>query len=138
MVSEALIGSELIAEVFNSLGFPVMPLPGEKRSDLIQAVQLGSADALKIVCKAFQKSSPIGSYLEPVPETMPGYDCALVMSGGTFVDGSTSEFSADAPLRPPFNLFVQGGTHRSHIKLAVINALVALGKAGFLELPSKF
>jgi len=66
---------------------------------------------------------------------MPGYESDLLMAGGTFIDGSTSEFSADAPLRPPFNLFVQGGTHRGHVELALVRALVALVKAGLLKLP---
>ena len=66
---------------------------------------------------------------------MPGYENELVMAGGTFIDGSTSEFSADGPLKPPYNLFVQGGTHRSHIKIALIKAIVELFKAGLLNLP---
>ena len=65
---------------------------------------------------------------------MPGYETDLVMAGGTFIDGSTSEFSADAPLRSPFNIFIQGGSHRSHIKIALINAISDLFQAGFLNL----
>jgi cystathionine beta-lyase family protein involved in aluminum resistance len=65
---------------------------------------------------------------------MPGYASDLVMAGGTFIDGSTSEFSADAPLREPFNLYVQGGTHRAHVELALIRALCALLKAGWVDL----
>ncbi len=135
MVSEALIGADLIAGVFDSLGYEVKPLPAEKRSDLIQAICLRDPKLLKIVCKAFQKSSPIGSYLEPVSAQMPGYESELIMSGGTFIDGSTSEFSADGPLKPPFILFVQGGTHHSHIKIALIRALVDLVKANLLDIP---
>ena len=66
---------------------------------------------------------------------MPGYEDALLMAGGTFIDGSTSEFSADAPLRPPYNLYVQGGTHHSHVKIALIRAICELVKAGILDLP---
>jgi cystathionine beta-lyase family protein involved in aluminum resistance len=117
MVSEALIGA------------------GAVRSDLIQAVRLGSPDALKVVCRAFQAMSPIGAYLDPVPASMPGYASDLVMAGGTFIDGSTSEFSADAPLREPFNLYVQGGTHRAHIRLALSRALCDLNAAGLINLP---
>ena len=135
MVSEALIGADLVAGVFERLGFPVNPAPGAVRSDLIQAVRLGSPEALKLVCRAFQAASPIGAYLDPVPAAMPGYASDLVMAGGTFVDGSTSEFSADAPLREPFNLFVQGGTHRAHIRLALNRALCALDAAGLIDLP---
>jgi cystathionine beta-lyase family protein involved in aluminum resistance len=134
MVAEALIGADLVAAVFADLGYPVQPSAGEPRSDLIQAVQIGNPDALKLICRAFQGISPIGSYLDPVPGPMPGYASDLVMAGGTFIDGSTSEFSADAPLREPFNLYVQGGTHRAHVELALIKALCALRTAGWVDL----
>ncbi len=134
MVAEALIGADLVAAVFADLGFPVQPSAGEFRSDLIQAVQIGDPEALKLICRAFQGASPVGSYLDPVPASMPGYASDLVMAGGTFIDGSTSEFSADAPLRAPFNLYVQGGTHRAHVELALIRALCALVKAGWVDL----
>ena len=134
MVAEALIGADLVAAVFADLGYPVQPSAGEPRSDLIQAVQIGDPGALKLICRAFQGISPIGSYLDPVPAPMPGYASDLVMAGGTFIDGSTSEFSADAPLREPFNLYVQGGTHRAHVELALIRALCALLKAGWVDL----
>ncbi len=132
MVAEALISSELIARVFSDLGFPVNPLPGAERSDVIQAVRLGSPERLKAVCRAFQAASPIGSYLDPVPAPMPGYSSELVMAGGTFIDGSTSEFSADAPLRQPYVLYAQGGTHRAHAALALERALTALLESGLL------
>jgi cystathionine beta-lyase family protein involved in aluminum resistance len=132
MVAEALISSELIARVFRGLGFAVNPLPGAERSDVIQAVRLGSPERLKAVCRAFQASSPVGSYLDPVPAPMPGYASDLVMAGGTFIDGSTSEFSADAPLREPFVLYAQGGTHRAHAALALQGALTSLLESGLL------
>ena len=134
MVAEALIGADLVAAVFADLGYSVQPSAGEFRSDLIQAVQIGDPEALKLICRAFQGVSPVGSYLDPVPAPMPGYASDLVMAGGTFIDGSTSEFSADAPLRPPFNLYVQGGTHRTHVELALTRALCALVAAGSIDL----
>ena len=134
MVSEALIGADLVAGVFQELGFAVNPLPAQQRADVIQAVRIGTPDGLKVVCKAFQECSPVGAYLEPIPSGMPGYSNDLVMAGGTFIDGSTSEFSADAPLKPPYNLFVQGGTHRTHVKLALKKAIFGLVKAGLVEL----
>ncbi|EDY37457.1 aluminium resistance protein [Cyanobium sp. PCC 7001] len=130
MVAEALICSELVAQVFSDLGFATHPRPGAERSDVIQAVRLGSPELLKTVCRAFQACSPVGSYLDPVPAPMPGYASALVMAGGTFIDGSTSEFSADAPLREPYVLYAQGGTHRAHARLALEKALVALAESG--------
>jgi cystathionine beta-lyase family protein involved in aluminum resistance len=126
MVAEALIGAELVAELFASLGYAVSPQPGAERSDVIQAVRLGDPDRLRAVCRAFQAASPVGSYLDPVPAPMPGYASELVMAGGTFIDGSTSEFSADAPLREPYVLYAQGGTHHAHVALALERALVAL------------
>ena len=135
MVAEALIGADLVCGVFHQLGFKVNPEKKELRSDIIQAVQLNDPNSLKVACKAFQSSSPVGSYLDPIPSPMPGYDSDLLMAGGTFIDGSTSEFSADAPLKAPYNLFVQGGSSRSHVKIALIRALVDLVKAGSISLP---
>jgi cystathionine beta-lyase family protein involved in aluminum resistance len=132
MVGEALIGAELTAAVFSELGYGVNPAVGGERSDVIQAVRLGDAERLKLVCRAFQASSPVGSYLDPVPAPMPGYASELVMAGGSFIDGSTSEFSADGPLREPFVLYAQGGSHRSHVELALERALRDLGAAGRL------
>jgi cystathionine beta-lyase family protein involved in aluminum resistance len=126
MVSEALLCAELTAAVFEGLGYPVNPLVGAARSDVIQAVRLGSPEPLKAVCRAFQACSPVGSYLDPVPAPMPGYASELVMAGGTFIDGSTSEFSADGPLREPYVLYAQGGTHLAHAQLALERALLAL------------
>ena len=134
MVTESLIGADLVRDVFKGLGFKVNPSSEQDRVDIIQSVCLGSPQALKVVCKAFQESSPIGSYLEPIPAPMPGYESDLLMAGGTFIDGSTSEFSADAPLREPYNLFVQGGSHHEHVKIALIQALVALEKAKLIKI----
>ena len=126
MVAEALIGAELVSATFQELGYRVNPQPGNERSDVIQAVRLGSAQRLLTVCQAFQHCSPVDAYLEPIPSAMPGYHHQLVMAGGTFVEGSTSEFSADAPLAPPYVVYVQGGCHRSHVRLALEEALAAL------------
>jgi len=128
MVGEAIKGSHLTSYVFNQLGYPVNPLPFEKRRDVIQAIELGSPDKLIAFCRAIQQYSPIGSYLEPVPAEMHGYESHLVMAGGTFIDGSTSEFSADGPLREPYIVFCQGGTHWTHISLALEAAIEAIGR----------
>ena len=134
MVSEALIGAEIIASAFSHLGFQVLPASGSMRSDLIQVIRIGDPQILQMICRSFQEKSPIGSFLDPVPASMPGYENNLVMAGGTFVDGSTSEFSADAPMKPPFDLFIQGGSHRSHVKIALIHALSNLFQAGLIKL----
>ena len=131
MITEALLCAELTAAVFEGLGYAVKPLVGGVRSDVIQAVRFGSPEPLKAVCRAFQACSPVGSYLDPVPAPMPGYASELVMAGGTFIDGSTSEFSADAPLREPFVLYAQGGTTAAHAELALERALLALADGGW-------
>ena len=109
MVGEALKGNFLIASTFARLGYPVNPAPDAPIRDVIQAIQLGSAKKLIAFCRAIQQTSPIESYVNPVPAAMPGYDSELVMAGGTFIDGGTSELSADGPLREPYIVFCQGG-----------------------------
>jgi len=126
MVGEAVKGSHLISYVFDKLGYPVNPLPLVPRRDIIQGIQLGSPEKLIAFCRAIQQHSPVDSYLEPVPAAMPGYESELVMAGGTFVDGSTSEFSADGPLREPYIAFCQGGTHWTHIAIALEAAIEAI------------
>jgi cystathionine beta-lyase family protein involved in aluminum resistance len=129
MVGEAMKGNHLTALVFQQLGYPVNPLPEEPRRDVIQAIKLGCPEKLKTFCRAIQRNSPVGAYLDPVPGEMPGYESELVMAGGTFIDGSTSEFSADGPLREPFVAFCQGGTHWTHVAIALEAALEAIGPA---------
>ncbi|MCY7320985.1 MAG: methionine gamma-lyase family protein [Phormidesmis sp. CAN_BIN36] len=129
MVGEALKGNHLTAYVFEQLGYPVNPLPMAPRSDVIQAIKLGSPEKIIAFCRAVQNHSPIGSYLDPVPGEMPGYESELVMAGGTFIDGSTSEFSADGPLREPYIVFCQGGTHWTHMAIALEAAITAVGAA---------
>ncbi|MGB8698725.1 MAG: methionine gamma-lyase family protein [Thermosynechococcaceae cyanobacterium] len=129
MVGEAMKGNHLVAHVFQQLGYPVNPLPEAPRRDVIQAIRLGSPQKLKAFCRAIQQHSPVGAYLDPVPAEMPGYESELVMAGGTFIDGSTSEFSADGPLREPYIVFCQGGTHWTHVAIALEAAVAAVGPA---------
>ncbi|MDP8963451.1 MAG: methionine gamma-lyase family protein [Cyanobacteriota bacterium] len=129
MVGEAIKGNHLTAYVFQQLGYPVNPLPMAPRRDVIQAIKLGSPQKLIAFCRAIQKHSPVGSYLDPVPAEMHGYESQLVMAGGTFIDGSTSEFSADGPLREPYIVFCQGGTHWTHVAIALEAAIEAVGEA---------
>jgi len=119
MVGEAIKGTHLIAYIFDKLGYPVNPPPFIPRRDIIQGIQLGSPDKLIAFCNAIQSYSPIESYVTPIPSEMHGYESQLVMAGGTFIDGSTSEFSADGPLREPYVVFCQGGTHWTHIAIAL-------------------
>jgi cystathionine beta-lyase family protein involved in aluminum resistance len=127
MVGEAMKGNHLTAYVFDSLGYRVNPLPMAERHDVIQAIEFGSPEKLIAFCRAVQQFSPVGSYLDPVPGPMPGYESELVMAGGTFIDGSTSEFSADGPLREPYIAFCQGGTHWTHVAIALEAAIDSVG-----------
>jgi cystathionine beta-lyase family protein involved in aluminum resistance len=129
MVGEAKKGNHLTAHVMDQLGYPVNPAPFAPRRDVIQAIKLGSPEKIIAFCKAIQAWSPIGSYLEPIPSAMPGYESELVMAGGTFIDGSTSEFSADGPLRAPYVVFCQGGTHWAHVAIGLEAAIDAVGYA---------
>jgi cystathionine beta-lyase family protein involved in aluminum resistance len=127
MVGEAMKGTHLTGYVFDKLGYPVNPTPFAPRRDVIQAIKLGSPQKLIAFCKAVQQNSPIGSYLDPIPDEMPGYESQVVMAGGTFIEGSTLEFSADGPLREPYVVYCQGGTHWTHIAIALEAAIAAVG-----------
>ena len=129
MVGEAMKGNYLLAATFDALGYAVKPSPRLAQRDVIQAIKLGSPEKMIAFCKAIQQHSPIDAYVEPVPAVTPGYDTQLVMAGGTFIDGSTSELSADGPLREPYVVYCQGGTHWTHIALAVEAAVEAIGPA---------
>ena len=127
MVGEAMKGTHLTGYVFDKLGYPVNPEPFAPRGDVIQAIKLGSAQKLIAFCKAIQQNSPVGSYLDPVPDAMPGYESQVVMAGGTFIEGSTLEFSADGPLREPYVVYCQGGTHWTHVAIALEAAIASVG-----------
>ena len=122
-------GNHLTAYVFDKLGYPVNPLPLAQRRDVIQAIKLGKPEKLIAFCRVVQQHSPIDSYVEPVPWDMPGYESQVVMAGGTFIEGSTLEFSADGPLREPCVVFCQGGTHWTHVALALEALIDAIGPA---------
>ena len=129
MVGEAMKGNHLTAYVFDKLGYRVNPLPLAPRRDVIQAIEFGSRAKLIAFCRSIQQNSPIDAYVDPVPGNLHGYESELIMAGGTFIDGSTSEFSADGPLREPYIAFCQGGTHWTHISIALeaaVDAIVAI------------
>ncbi len=126
IVGEAVKGAHLWAWTFDTLGYAVNPKPLELRTDVIQAIQLGSPTKIQSFCRAIQEYSPISSYLEPVPDIVPGYADNVLMAGGTFIEGSTIELSADGPLREPYTVYVQGGTHLAHVELAIEHVLETL------------
>jgi cystathionine beta-lyase family protein involved in aluminum resistance len=116
VVAQALKGALLFAHVFDRLGYTVKPDPSECRTDIIQAIRLGSADRLVSFCRVIQKFSPVNSHVSPEPAEMPGYQHKVVMAGGTFIEGATIELSADGPLREPYAAFFQGGLTYLHVR----------------------
>ncbi len=127
MVGEAMKGNYLAAAMFEQLGYETNPPTTVQQREVIQSIKLGSPDKLVAFCQAVQKHSPVESYVSPVPAAMPGYDDQLVMAGGSFIDGSTSELSADGPLREPYVVYCQGGTHWTHMAIALEAAATAIG-----------
>lgn len=119
IVSEAVKGAILASQVFEDMGFISTPKPFEVRTDLIQTIKFGAPEPLIEFCKTLQSFSPIESYLTPVPDEVPGYDDKLIMAGGSFIEGSTLELSADGPVRPPYAVYMQGGLNYAHVKIAL-------------------
>ena len=126
VVAQALKGAVFAAGVFQELGYRVWPSPEAKRSDIIQAVELGTAEKLIAFCGGIQKYSPVDSYAAPEPWDMPGYADQVIMAAGTFVQGASIELSADGPMRPPFNVYLQGGLTFEHAKIGIMGAAQAL------------
>ncbi len=126
VVNGAVKGSVLCGKVFENLGYEICPKPEDKRSDIIQAIKLGSPEAVVTFCEGVQAAAPIDSDVKPEPWDMPGYEDQVVMAAGAFVQGSSIELSADAPIREPYNVYFQGGLTYEHSKFGVIKALQAL------------
>lgn len=130
VVSGALKGAILCSKTYQTLGYKVNPTPNESRSDIIQAVEFGSADKVIAFCRGIQSASPIDSFVTPEPWAMPGYSSDVIMAAGAFVQGSSIELSADAPIREPYIAYFQGGLTYEHSKFGVIkslNTLIGLG-----------
>ncbi|SMB97614.1 Cystathionine beta-lyase family protein involved in aluminum resistance [Thermanaeromonas toyohensis ToBE] len=121
-VEQALKGAVLAALFFQRLGYPVDPLPEEERHDIVQAITLGNEQALLAFCRGLQKGSPVETYNIPEPALLPGYEDPIIMAGGTFIQGASLELSADAPLRPPYTVFLQGGISLPYTKIGLLLA----------------
>nr|WP_326209223.1 methionine gamma-lyase family protein [uncultured Oscillibacter sp.] len=131
----ALKGAVFAAELYEGLGFSCVPGAAEERHDIIQAVTLGSREAMLAFCKGIQAAAPVDSYVTPEPWAMPGYDSEVVMAAGAFVQGSSIELSADGPIRPPYAVYFQGGLTWQHAKLGILMSLQQLAEAGLVKLP---
>lgn len=119
IVAEAVKGAILASQVFEDIGFVSTPKPCDIRTDIIQTIKFGEEKPLVEFCKTLQSYSPVESYLTPVPDEVPGYDVKLIMAGGSFIEGSTIELSADGPIRPPYAAYMQGGLNYAHVKIAL-------------------
>ena len=125
-VAQAIKGAIFAAGIFTKLGYKTLPLPGEVRGDIIQAIELGSAEKLIAFCGGIQKYSPVDSFAAPEPWDMPGYADKVIMAAGTFVQGASIEFSADGPLRAPYNVYLQGGLTFEHALIGIMAAAEAV------------
>ncbi len=129
----ALKSAVLCARTYETLGYEVCPSSDAYRSDIIQSVKLGSEKKIVSFCKGIQGASPVDSFVTPLPWDMPGYDSPVVMAAGAFVQGSSIELSADAPIREPYVVYFQGGLTYDHGKLGVMSSLSQMERDGLLE-----
>lgn len=134
VTAAALKSAVFAANIYESLGFPVIPDGSESRHDIIQAVTLNSKEALIAFCRGIQAAAPVDSHVTPEPWAMPGYDDEVIMAAGAFVQGSSIELSADGPLREPYAVYFQGGLTWYHGKLGILMSLQKLYEAGLVEL----
>jgi cystathionine beta-lyase family protein involved in aluminum resistance len=116
IVSEAVKGAILAAGFFSALGYNVLPGFQEERTDIIQAIEVGSRELMIKFCRGLQKACPLDSQAHPLPALLPGYENEIIMAGGTFIQGSSIELSADGPIRPPYIIYLQGGLALGHVK----------------------
>jgi cystathionine beta-lyase family protein involved in aluminum resistance len=130
----ALKGAVFAANIYERLGFGVVPDGTEPRQDIIQAVTLGTPEGLIAFCQGIQAAAPVDSYVTPEPWDMPGYDSQVIMAAGAFVQGSSIELSADGPMKPPYAVYFQGGLTWEHAKLGVLMSLQKLVDAGLVTL----
>ena len=128
VVSDAVKGAVLAAKIFDEIGFDSTPKYYEKRTDIIQNITFGSPEPLEQFCRTIQSLSPVNGYVTPIPEYIPGYEDQVIMAGGTFIEGSTIELSADGPMRSPYVAYMQGGLNYAHVKIALTKILDKVNK----------
>jgi len=134
VVAGALKGAIFAANIYESLGFPVIPNGTESRHDIIQAVTLGSPEGVVAFCKGIQAAAPVDSFVAPEPWAMPGYDSDVIMAAGAFVQGSSIELSADGPIKPPYAVYFQGGLTWTHAKFGILRSLEELVRKDLVEI----
>ena len=135
VTASALKGAVLAANLYEPLGFSVLPDSREDRYDIIQAITFGTPEGVIAFCQGIQAASPVDSFVACEPAPMPGYDSQVIMAAGAFVSGSSIELSADGPIKPPYNVYFQGGLTWPHAKLGILKSLQNLLDRGLCELP---
>ena len=135
VTASALKSAIYAANIYESLGFKVVPNSTESRHDIIQAVVPGTAEGVIAFCKGIQAAAPVDSYVTPEPWAMPGYDCDVIMAAGAFISGSSIELSADGPIKPPYAVYFQGGLTWHHGKFGIMMSLQKMKEAGLVHLP---
>ncbi|NMA83067.1 MAG: hypothetical protein GX962_04290 [Epulopiscium sp.] len=135
VVNGSVKGAIFAAHLFERLGFKVMPSAQDSRHDIIQAIQLREPENVISFCQGIQKGAPVDSFVTPIPADMPGYGYPVIMAAGAFVQGSSIELSADAPITPPYNVFLQGGLSWHHAKIGVMMALQSMYHKGQIQIP---
>ena len=134
VTAAALKGAVFAANLYEQLGFQVVPNGSEDRHDIIQAVEFGFPEGLIAFCEGIQAAAPVDSYVTPEPWAMPGYDSDVIMAAGAFVQGSSIELSADGPVKPPYAVYFQGGLTWPHAKLGIMKSLQRLYEKGYVKL----
>jgi cystathionine beta-lyase family protein involved in aluminum resistance len=134
VTAAALKGAIFAANVYENLGFIVIPNGSEPRYDIIQAVEFGFKEGVIAFCEGIQGAAPVDSYVTPEPWDMPGYDSQVIMAAGAFVQGSSIELSADGPIKPPYAVYFQGGLTWPHAKLGILKSLQRLYEQGYVTL----
>ena len=134
VVKGAIKGAILCGEVYSQLGYDTCPKTGDARSDIIQGIKFFSEEKVIGFCQGVQEAAPIDSFVKPEPWDMPGYDTPVIMAAGAFIQGSSIELSADAPIREPYIAYFQGGLSYEHSKFGIIKSLDNLYKKGLLDL----
>lgn len=132
----ALKGAVFAANIYEKLGFDVLPDGQESRHDIIQAITFGTPEGVIEFCKGIQAAAPVDSFVEPRPWAMPGYDSDVIMAAGAFVQGSSIELSADGPIKPPYAVYFQGGLTWDHARFGILMSLQKLTEAGIAKLPA--
>jgi len=133
VVAGAVKGAIFAANVYETLGFKVIPNSTESRHDIIQAVELGTPEGLIAFCKGIQAAAPVDSYVTPEPWAMPGYDSDVIMAAGAFIQGSSIELSADGPLKEPYTVFFQGGLTWYHAKFGILMSVQKMIEASQIK-----